>query len=71
MACREAVVERPTEAGLLHGDQLGQLPPADGERLQRKRFGFGGGVETVGHGAIKARDEPGVQPAVLALTIQS
>jgi hypothetical protein len=53
------------EAGLLHGDELGQLPPAGGKRLERKRFGLRGGAEAVGHGASKARDQAGVQPVGL------
>ena len=58
-------VEGLGEAGLLHGDELGQLAPAGGKRLERNRFGLGRGAEALGHGASKARDEAGVQPVGL------
>jgi hypothetical protein len=61
----DGLVEGLREAGLLHGDELGQLAPAGGERLQRDRIGLGGGTETFRHGASKARDEARVQPVGL------
>ena len=62
MAGGDLRVEGLGEAGLLHGDQLGELAPAGGERLERNRFGLRSGAKAVGHGASKARDEAGVQP---------
>ena len=58
-------VEGLGEAGLLHGDKLGQLAAARGKRLERDRFGRRRGAEALGHGASKARDEAGVQPVGL------
>ena len=58
----DAFVEGLAEAGLLHGDELCELAPAGGKRLQRDRLWFRRGAEAVGHGASKARDQPGVQP---------
>jgi hypothetical protein len=65
MAGGDLGIEGLGEAGLLHGDKLGQLAAARGKRLERDRFGRRRGAEALGHGASKARDEAGVQPVGL------
>jgi hypothetical protein len=65
VAGSEACVESLGEAGLLHGDQLRELTPAGGKRLERKRFGLRRGAKAVGHDASKARDQASVQPVGL------
>ena len=58
-------IEGLGEAGLLHGDQLGELAPAGRERLERDLVGFGSGAQVLGHAMSKARDQGRVQPVGL------